>query len=453
MAGTDQLRAAEPLADGPGRGGEIRRSAGSLALSGAAGVIVPLAVMAIMGRINGEVLYIRSVYMPLAFLYISLQMGFDVSNQVAAAISRGRDRVRDVVPVALSMGRVGAVIWGALTVLVMVSAPGLASLMHMRPELIGTFTAFVRWTCLASMLFLPTTLCASSLRGLGHAGSAAVIVVMGGSVEVGGVALLGYGTDLGVYSLPIAIGAGGTVSLVVGLVQVHRRGVWKARGPLVWRSEATEQLTRTGLPLAMSFVVIGASNFGLLWILGPFGPDVVSGFAAAATLESLVLVPSTAIGSATAIVMNRLRGAGRLDDVPRVLGSGMRHAVAVYAVIGLALWLGRDGIARLMTDDPRVAVETAHFLSIVGLSYGCLGVTVTAVVLIEQIGGGVIALVANIPYFGGMFVIGGVIARSRHESAGLYGTIAALNLLGILTVPLITWLFVRRMVRAPRELT
>ncbi len=427
---------------------QIRRLATPIALGEAAGVLVPVIVIALMARISTEALYVRSLYVPLALLFAALQVGFDVSNQVAASVSRGADRPQEVLPVAASMARIGLAVWGTVSVALMLAAPALASLLSVPEASVGDFVSFTRWTALANLIFFPTVLLSSSLRGFGRPRSAAAVVLTGAAVEVGGVAILGFGTDLGVFALPIAIGAGGVAALTVGVVQVYRCGLWESRGPMVWRPEAVGRLTSVGLPVGMSFVVMAVASAGLLWALGPFGPDVVSGYAAAGALQNLLIVPASALGSATAIVLNQLRGAGRNADGPAVLRAGLRLTATVYAVLAAAIWLLREPLSGLLAGDPSVASETRTFLAIVGLTYFCLGLNVMTLLLVEQIGGGLIALLLNVPYFGGMVVLGSYLARSQDDPSALYWTIAVLNVCGMVVVPLITWRHVRRISRA-----
>ncbi|MBW6436430.1 MATE family efflux transporter [Actinoplanes hulinensis] len=426
----------------------IRHLALPIALGEAAGVLVPVVVLALLARVGTDAMYVRSLYVPLALLFAALQVGFDVSNQVAAAVSKGAGRPQDVLPVAASMARIGVAVWGTVSVALMLAAPGLASLLSVPDSAAGDFVAFTRWACLANLIFFPTVLLSSSLRGYGRPGAAASVVLTGAILEVGGVAVLGFGTDLGVFALPVAIAGGGVAALTVGAVQVRRSGLWRERGPLAWRPEVIGRLTGTGLPVAASFVAMAVANAGLLWALGPFGPDVVSGYSAAGALQNLLIVPASALGSATAIVFNQLRGAGRAGDGPAVLGAGLRLTAVVYACFAIPIWLGREPLARLLAGDPAVASETGRFLTIVGLTYLGLGLTVMTLLLLEQVGGGLVALLLNLPYFGGMVVLGGLLARTQDDPAGLYWTIALLNIGGMIVVPLTTWRHVRRISRA-----
>ncbi|MEV4176349.1 MATE family efflux transporter [Nonomuraea sp. NPDC049709] len=422
---------------------EIARLAFPILYGEVVGVITPLVVVAIMGRVDEEALYARSLYMPLAFLFIALQVGFEISNQVAAAVSRGSERPQDVLPTAMNMIRVGAAVWGALTLVIVICAPLIASLLEVPPGSTGDFVSFVRWFCVANLLWLPLSLASSSLRGYGHARRAAGAVLLGAGVEVGVVAVLGFGTDIGMYTLPIATAAGGGAGLAFAFAALVRTDIWRARGSLGRRPEAISSLARVGGPVTISFLVIAVGNFSLIWVVAPFGPDVVSGFSAAATLEALILVPSTAIGSATAITMNRLRGAGRPDLLLPALRAGLGLAWLTYGVLALLVWLPRAPLAALIAGAPDVAGQTEHLLTIVGLTYGCMGVTVTAIVILQQIGGGLIALMMNLPYFLGSVAVGALIVESAGVQ-GLYWTVAVLNATGMLIAPLVVSRFVRR---------
>ncbi|TDD11055.1 MATE family efflux transporter [Nonomuraea deserti] len=422
---------------------EIARLAFPILYGEVVGVITPLVIVAIMSRVDEEALYLRSLYVPLALLFIALQMGLDISNQVAAALSRGRGRPQDVLPTAASMVVVGGAVWGAVALAVIAGAPWIASLLEVPPGSTADFVSFVRWICCANLLWLPVSLCTSSLRGYGHVRSAAGVVLLGAGVEIATAAVLGFGTGLGMYALPIAMAAGGVAALSYAVLALVRTEVWRSREALNWRPEAVTHLASVGGPITISFVVIAASNFGLMWVVAPFGPDVVSGFSAAAALETLILVPSTAIGSATAITMNRLRGAGRPDLVMSAMKAGLGLAWLTYSVLALAVWLPRAPLASLIAGAPDVAAQTELFLGIVGLTYGCMGITVTAIVVIEQIGGGFLALLLNIPYFLGTVAVGALFARAVGVQ-GLYWTLALLNATGVLTAPLLASRFVRR---------
>jgi hypothetical protein len=59
-------------------------------------------------------------------------------------------------------------------------------------------------------------------------------------------------------------------------------------------------------------------------------------------VQTVLIVPAIALGSATAIVMNQLRGQHRDALLPTVFRAGVELALGIYLVVAAAAWLGRS---------------------------------------------------------------------------------------------------------------
>jgi Na+-driven multidrug efflux pump len=411
------------------------------------GVLVPIGVMVLMGRMVGdEALYVRSLFVPMENLFIAVQAAFGITTQVVAALNRGEGRREDVMSTVASMARTWLVVGLVTCVLFFASAAALAGLLGVTDAARDDFMAFLRWMSLAHLTLLGPMLAAAALRGYGHARAGALVTLTSAGVELGGVALLGLGFGWGIAGVPVAVGAAGLVGTVLGLVMLRRTGLWRPGDSLAWQPGTFGHLGQVGVPVAATYVVIFGSTLALEWVLSPFGDKVISGFAGASVLQVLVIMPGIVLGSAIAIVMNEQRGAGRRTLFAGTLKGGLQIAVGLYTVVALAAWLGRDVLAHLITGNPEIAAETSAYLTVVGPTYLFMGLVLTSLTLLEQIGGGPLALTLNAGYFVGIVVVGGWFARSMGESAGLYRTIAAFNLGGLVAVA-ITILFVRRLSR------
>jgi Na+-driven multidrug efflux pump len=267
--------------------------------------------------------------------------------------------------------------------------------------------------------------------------------------QVGMVALLGFGTGLGVFSVPVATVAGAVVGLVVGALCWRRHGLPRI-DVLAWRVAAARMLLAVGGPVATSYLLLFGSNLCLLWILGPFGPAVVSGFSTAYTVQTVLIVPAIALGSATAIVMNQLRGQHRDSVLPTVFRAGVRLALVSYVVAAAAAWLGRGWLADTVTGSPVIAEQVQRYLGIVLPTIALMGLVLVAVTVLEQLGAGLAAVLLNLGYFGAVLVVGGLLARQHHDFTQLYWTIAITNVVGApVAVPLAAALIRRRSRRQP----
>ncbi|MEV6121583.1 MATE family efflux transporter [Streptomyces sp. NPDC052077] len=435
-------------ARGPAR--SVLRIAAPMLPADVVAVLVPLAVLALMGRMDGDAHYVRALFMPVQFLFLALTAGIGAGNQVAAAVAHGAGDLRAAGAALRANARLAAGAGAAFSVLLIALAPLLGDLMGVSGAARDDFTAFLRAIAPASALLLGPALTATTLRGCGLARQAAAVTLLAALTEVGGVALLGMGAGLGIDGVAPAVALSGLAGTALGWTLLRRAGLLGPAagrpGPVPVRA-AARRLLAVGVPVGASYLVICASNLALMRILAPFGPSVQSGYANAATLQTLLIMPGLVLGSATAIVLNGHRGAGRSRSLSPALHAGLRITAGAYAVLAAVSYTGRDLFAGLMSGDPRIAAETSLYLGTVGLSYLLMGLVLAALTVLEQVGGGPAALAMNAVYFVGAVSVGGWLAASSGPVA-LYRTIAAFNGLGVAAV-VVTVLFVRRV--AARE--
>ncbi|NJP95019.1 MATE family efflux transporter [Nonomuraea sp. FMUSA5-5] len=405
---------------------------------------VQLGIVAILGRMGGDVIYIRSLYQPVSLVILAVTVGFAVANQVAAAIGKGAGRPRDVMANAASLARVWLGLGAALFLVLMIAAPLLAGFFQVDAEQRDAFVSFLRWTSAAGLLTIGPELCASSLRGYGYVRHATVLVVFTASVRIGLVAGLGLGTDVGIAAVPIAEATAGVAGLAMGLVLLRRTELWHPSAALVWRREVLTDLRRIGVPIAMSFFVISAYNLAVIGVLGHYGPDAVAGFTVVSTMQNLVLLPGMVLGTATAITINQQRGSG---DWPRIRASmrgGIEVTVMAYVVIALLVWSVHEQLARLISGDAGVAVAAGSYLGAVALTYAVQGPVLMSLTVMEETGGGLRAIVLNAIYFGLIVAVSTAATHATGTVDSFYASVAYCNLIGV-SVPVVALRHIRKL--------
>ena len=405
---------------------------------------VQLGIIAVLGRMGGEAIYIRSLYQPVSFIVLALSVGFAVCNQVAAAISKGAGRPRDVMSNSASLARVWLGLGAALYLVLAVAAPSLTGLLHVDAELRGTFASFLRWTCAANLLAVGAELCASSLRGYGYVRRATVLVICTASVRIGLVAGLGLGAGVGIAAVPIAEATAGVTGLIMGLVLLRRTELWHPPAVRIWRREVCTDLRRIGVPIAMSFLVIAAYNLAVIGVLGSYGENAVAGFTVASTLQNVVLLPGMVLGTATAITINQQRGAGEWLRIRASMRGGIEITVVTYVVVAVLVWSVHDPLARLIGGDAGVAAATGGYLGAVALTYAIQGPVLASLTVMEETGGGLRAIVLNAIYFGLIVAVSALAAHAVGSADGFYAAVAYCNLIGV-TVPLIAVRHIRKL--------
>lgn len=420
----------------------VLRYAGPMVLADGIHTATPVIVVALIGAMGGEALYVRSLFMPVVFAYIAIHLSIGVTTQVAVALGAGRG-YDSAAASALWLMRVGLAATAVLSAALVVGAPLLADLLSVQEEVRAQFVWFVRWVALAQMVGIGPGVCASVLRGAERPRAAAGVLLLAGGVEAAAVAALGLpaGAGWGLWSVPVAMAAYGMLGTAFGLWMIVRAGLWKPG-----RRRESALLRQVGLPVGGGYIVIFASNFALTWVVSVFGAATVAGFAVAYTLQTMIIVPGMAIGSATAIVANQCRGRGEYARVSDVVRAGLAITGAVYAALAATCWLAREPLAHAVAQEPAAAAEAAGFLALLAPTYLVLGVVLASLSVLEQTGAGALALVLNVAYFAAICVVGGFLARATGEATPLYQTMAAVNLTGAVVVLAALW-HVRRLVR------
>lgn len=430
--------------EGRGVSRTISRLAVPLFVAESLNFAVQLGIVAILGRMGGDAIYIRSLYQPVSLVAIAMTVGFAVSNQVAAAISKGAGRPRDVMANAASLAKVWFGLGVALYLLLATAAPLLAGLFHVDAEQRDTFVSFLRWTSAANLLAVGAELCASSLRGYGYVRHATLLAVCTASVRIGLVAGLGLGTGVGVAAVPVAEATAGLTGLVMGLVLLRRTELWHPPAVLIWRREVFSDLRRIGVPIAMSLLVISAYNLAVIGVLGNYGQNAVAGFTVVSTVQNVVLLPATVLGTATAITINQQRGTGDWRRIRALMRGGTEVTVMVYVAIAVLVWLVHGPLARLISGDAGVAAAAGSYLGAVALTFAVQGPVLTSLTIMEETGGGFRAIVLNVIYFGLIVAVSSAAAHAAGSAEGFYEAVAYCNLIGV-SVPLIAVRHIRKL--------
>ncbi|MGW0512748.1 MATE family efflux transporter [Streptomyces olivaceoviridis] len=99
-----------------------------MALGDLLGYLTMLTLVAMVGRMGDQALYVRSLFLPLGMVFSAINAALAVSAQVACSLSKGREKPDDVFPLTVSMTKVWVVLGASLTVVLSLGAPGFAHL-------------------------------------------------------------------------------------------------------------------------------------------------------------------------------------------------------------------------------------------------------------------------------------------------------------------------------------
>lgn len=417
-------------------------------------------IVALLGHMGSDALYLRSIYLPFAFLILAVQEGFGIATQVLFARLHGRGRPEWGPEALVRIVLVGLLTLTALAIAIGFSGPALAGLLQVPPEQLGNFRSFTWLMAGAAITTVPTTVTIAALRGWGRPAWSLVLSLAFTSVQTLGVWLVGMLLGGGVMVLPLFVLAAGLVGGLLTPVLLRRGGLVPqprelavALGGLVRRrvdhGSEPRRLVRSlllgvGIPVGLSYVLLMFANLATLLVLTPFGANVQTAFGAAATTQTLVIVPAIGFASATAVVMNQQIGAARQKELPVAFRAASTMITGGYLVVGLLLFLLTPILVQMLAGGDAVRVELELYLGIVAPSLAGLGVVLFLVTLLEQLGAGILAVALNLLYYASSLGLGGFLAHASGRPETLYVVLALSNVLGMLVVFPITFIVVRR---------
>ncbi|MEE4546736.1 MATE family efflux transporter [Streptomyces sp. V4-01] len=180
------------------------------------------------------------------------------------------------------------------------------------------------------------------------------------------------------------------------------------------------------------------------WSSPPLRGERRGGFTVASTLQNVVLLPATVLGTATALTINQQRGAGEWRLIRESMRGGIEVTVLTYVVLAVLVWSVHDPLARLIGGDAGVSAAAGGYLGAVAFTYAVQGPVLASLTVMEETGGGYRAILLNATYFGLIVAVSAAAAHAAGSADGFYAAVAYCNLIGV-TVPFIAVRHIRRL--------
>ncbi|MER7129018.1 MATE family efflux transporter [Streptosporangium saharense] len=409
----------------------VARVAGPLMYSTVAAMASQVVVLALLGRLHDESLYVRSAYTPVAFVFIAVSSALTVTLQVLVARAVGARRQGDIPALTGAVLRVGVTVYGVACLGVLAGGGWLAGAFGVEEAVREEFSRFLAVMTLVTALGFASEVVASVLRGVGATLAGAGLLTGNIVLGMGVVAVLA--PVIGLAALPVTLAVASAIELAVGVVLLRRRGLF-TRASVTGRVPVLGDVLRIGVPVGISALVLFVVNLAFLRIVAPHGQAAVAGFTFANTLHTVLIMPAIGFGSGMAIVMNHHPGAELA-----IYRRGLALAAGGYALLTVLIVVAGVPVIRLLIDNP----NAVDFMRITGPTAGATGMILVAMTVLEHTGNGIAALMMNAQFFGFLILAAVVFSGSVR---GLCWTLAIGSTFGAVTgLPIAGHLLRRRL--------
>ena len=139
------------------------------------------------------------------------------------------------------------------------------------------------------------------------------------------------------------------------------------RAPLAGHYHIIGKLLRVGTPLALAMGIEAVAFTASTMFAGWLGTDALAAYQDAINVNAFVFMLALGVQTATSV---RVAIAVGQNDQPGLRAAGWVGAglnVGLLAVVGVVIWLGRDAIATVFTNNPAVHLALVSALSLVAV--------------------------------------------------------------------------------------
>lgn len=189
------------------------------------------------------------------------------------------------------------------------------------------------------------------------------------------------------------------VSFLIGLVFILKRQLAPFSIPFLPSKEEVKLILHLGIPSGLQMTMISAGVGAIMSVVTSFGPSVVAGFSAAQRLDSLIMLPAHALGTAVNSMAGQNIGIGNMKRVSKIAKTAVLYNFGIMFTIGLlVIPLAKYGVS-LFIDETEAIEFGARYLQIIALCYPFLGINFVLNGIVRASGAMYQVLVLNIISF------------------------------------------------------
>lgn len=205
--------------------------------------------------------------------------------------------------------------------------------------------------------------------------------------------------QLGIKGAAIATILSQGTAFLYGIVHIYRSDLVpfsKLRLPQ-WRE--VKLILNLGIPSGLQMAVISAGSAAIMSVVNSFGGNVVGGFGAAQRLDSLIMLPANALGSAVNSMAGQNIGANNWKRVQSITRTSLIYNFSIMISIGIFIFFFVEYGVRLFVQEPEAVLFATNYLKIMAFCFPFLGINFILNGIVRASGAMYQVLVLNIISF------------------------------------------------------
>ncbi|GAB3102497.1 MATE family efflux transporter [Aestuariicella hydrocarbonica] len=339
-----------------------------------------------VGRLGAAAVAAVSISMPVTFLVIAMGAGLSVAGATLTAqyMGAGRhDMVNHVAAQTLLMITVTSIILAALGVLL---SPYLLTLLGVTPQVYDGALGFMRVSFIGVIFVFIFAMFQSLMRGVGQT-RIPLFIVLGTVIlnfALDPLLIFGYGSfpAFGVKGAALATLATQSIAAVIGLWVFLRgqHGIHLAWSGFKPDFAYIKKAFFLGFPCSVELSTRGLGLMLMTFLIASFGTLTLAAYGIGANVLQVITIPAMGLSMAVSTLVGQNIGAGNIQRAARITHLGTLYGFGALTLVGmLAYLIAPQIVAFFVPNDADVIREGAHFIRIMCLAWGGIGIQLTIV--------------------------------------------------------------------------
>ncbi|HEX6841581.1 MAG TPA: MATE family efflux transporter [Stellaceae bacterium] len=390
-----------------------------------------------VGRLGAAAVAAVSVSFPVTFLVIALGAGLAIAGATLSAQYMGagrQDMVNHVAAQTMTMVALTSLVLGAAGY---VAAPYLLDLIGVAPDVHSGALGFMRVSFIGIIFVFTFGMFQALMRGVGETRMPLLIVL--------GTVFLNFALDplfiFGWGPLPPAGVMGAAIATLATQGLAALLGIWIfLRGrhgiQLSWRDfrpdpPYVKRAFFLGFPGSIELATRGLGPMLMSFLVAGFGTVTLAAYGVGSNILQFVTIPAMGLSMSVSTLVSQNIGAGNIERAQRVTLLGSAAGFVILTLVGAAAYLLAPVlVAFFVSGAPEVVAEGAHFIRIMCLAWGAIGVQLSIVSAFRASGNMLSAMViALVAQFMLQFPLAYILAKHTSlAAAGLWWSFPVANI-------------------------
>ncbi|MEW2738384.1 AMP-binding protein [Providencia sp. PROV130] len=390
--------------------------------------------ISVISQNTPQALYALGLFLPLNYVMMAIHEGLRIPTLRYS--SQHHNNAYNVLGSRLALIFCAMVVLMALLVgCVWLFQSSIAALFHIAEEHQQDIMSFILPMLLAGIPIGCATLILSILFSCGLNRSASMLGISGTALNLAVTWLAATYWHQGLQSLIWGALIGSSYLAFSGGTLLYSHGIRLSLTNV--RREAVlvlNDIAIIGSPVAGSFLLLFGFLFSFNYLVSFYGANEIAGFGIAFRIQSFVILPAIALGTAMAIHANNAIADQNFYRIRHIFFTGIGLAVALYLLISVLVFLLQEHLVALFTLDETVIVPALRYLNCIAPSYLSLGVVLVLMTTREQTGQGQRVLLVNIVFYAMEIGIAALLGLNYIDATRLYLVMAIMNWVSALYV-------------------